>query len=39
MHLDVDMVDVDGANVLPELLDVDELVDILDGCSGSCCAC
>ena len=30
MHLDVDSVDVDGADVLPELLDVDELVDILD---------
>ena len=30
MHLDVDSVDVDGADVLPELLDVDELGDILD---------
>ena len=30
MHLDVDMVDVDAADVRPELLDVDELVDILD---------
>ena len=30
MHLDVDSVDVDGADVLPELLDVDELVGILD---------
>ena len=30
MHLDVDSVDVDGADVLPELLDVDELVDIID---------
>ena len=30
MHLDVDIVDVDGADVLAELLDVDELVDILD---------
>ena len=30
MHLDVDSVDVDRADVLPELLDVDELGDILD---------
>ena len=30
MHLDVDIVDVDGADVLPELLDVDELVDLFD---------
>ena len=30
MHLDVDSVDVDGADVLPELLDVDGLVDSVD---------
>ena len=30
MHLDVDIVNGDGADVLPELLVVDELVDILD---------
>ena len=30
MHLDVDIVDVDGADVLPELLDIDGLVDSVD---------
>ena len=30
MHLDVDSVEVDGADVLPELLDVDGLVDSVD---------
>ena len=30
MHLDVDSVDVDGADVLPELLDVDGLIDSVD---------
>ena len=30
MHLDVDIVDVDGADVLTEELDVDELVGSLD---------
>ena len=39
VHLDVDIVDVDGADVLLELLDVDELVGILDVVVVSCCTC
>ena len=39
VHLDVDIVDVDGADVLPELLDVDELVGILEVVVSSCCTC